>query len=422
MCNVGIKRIVLRVDVSSKRCLLSVEGSTCCACSARRWRRTGRWRRGWRCASARPTRRPGGSPPATTSCSSSASASKRRNTLLILSLNSCLTNIWVGPQKGEVICPTVSIFFMFLCFRHGLGDTYNKLFCDPKLPFTECAHKWYAAQKRNKNNESQNVSTDEEDDNKDDATYEPKMSLRRSKRNSNCDREAEDTDALSELETLAKLGRNEESLPANHWFSERALETRLHHIAHAVQKCEWPTSANIHKASDRILQPETREDRKQSQKRHIAIDVETERAKLHALLSSPRAAHTSPRERAAAADLKGSGAWERDDASSDSGSRRSTPAPPPAHQRPSPAPAAPAAPAPAAPVDLSAPLDLSEAQDFSMGRRTPAADGAASALNAPGTPAKSRLDESLSRLMKRKNVVSVLNEFKTSSLFNIFLF
>lgn len=248
------------------------------------------------------------------------------------------------------------------------------------MPFADCASKWYAVHKSTTKNESQKMSSDEDEG----SVCETRMSLRRSKRTNPSDRDEDDTDALSELETLAKLGRIEESLSIEHWFSERALETRLHHIAHAVQNCEWPSAASVAKEVNRGQA----EDGKQSQKRHIAIDVETERAKLHALLSSPAAAHASSRE----------SARERDDASSDSGSRRSTPAPPPAHQRPAPSPAPAPAPPPA-PVDLSAPLDLSEAQDFSVGRRTPhAADNAA--------PTRSRLDDTLTRLMKRKNVVS----------------
>lgn len=231
------------------------------------------------------------------------------------------------------------------------------------------------------------MSSDEDDG----SVHETRTSLRRSKR-TNPERDDDDTDALSELETLAKLGRIEESLSPEHWFSERALETRLHHIAHAVQNCEWPSTLTAPKDTSRSGQIDLQES-KHNPKRHIAIDVETERAKLHALLSSPAAAHTAG----------------RDDASSDSGSRRSTPAPPPAHQRVVPSPAPLPAPSPAssnaAPVDLSAPLDLSEAQDFSMGRRTPQTiDSSASSA----APTRSRLDDTLSRLMKRKNVVRFL--------------
>lgn len=234
--------------------------------------------------------------------------------------------------------------------------------------------------------ESQKVSSDEEDR----SIHETKMSLRRSKR-TNPERDDDDTDALSELETLAKLGRIEESLSPEYWFSERALETRLHHIAHAVQTSEWPAASATPKEAARGAHSDAH-DAKHTQKRHIAIDVETERAKLHALLSSPAAAHSAGRDPL------------RDDASSDSGSRRSTPAPPPAHQRVAPSPAPAPSPAAAAPVDLSTPLDLSEVQDFSMGRRTPVAIDAASSAS---TPPRSRLDDTLSRLMKRKNVVSL---------------
>lgn len=102
--------------------------------------------------------------------------------------------------------------------------------------------------------------------------------------------------------------------------------------------------------------------------------------------------------------------WERDD-SSDS-SRRSTPAPlpppPPAHQRPSPLPAhsiRPSTPSHQAlnsggPVDLSAPLDLSEVQDFSMAKK-------ARPNTPPPSQNKGKLDDMLSKLMKRKNVVCI---------------
>ncbi|XP_050675614.1 chromodomain-helicase-DNA-binding protein 7-like [Leptidea sinapis] len=286
--------------------------------------------------------------------------------------------------------------------KHGLGDTFTKLFCDTKMPFADSARKWYSKYKASKV-EKQNSDDEEKSGNRSENSTETRMSLRRSKRTSTIpDRDADDdTDALSELENLAKLGRIEESLSPEQWFTERALETRLHHIAHAVQNCEWPAvSTSMIKNEENAI--DTTEDRKQPQKRHIAIDVETERAKLHALLSSPQAAHTSVRDHRTASGSANVAGSERDDASSDSGSRRSTPAPPPAHQRvaPSPAPSVPPSPSPSAsaPVDLSAPLDLSEAQDFSMGRRTPQSEPS------PAPPARSRLDDTLNRLMKRKNV------------------
>ncbi|XP_068621168.1 chromodomain-helicase-DNA-binding protein 7 isoform X2 [Battus philenor] len=327
---------------------------------------------------------------------------------LALAERSLDTPSWWQPARHD------KLLVLGVC-KHGLGDTFNKIFCDPKLPFADCARKWQSKYKTSKK-ESDKLSSDEEEKTNFETLNETRMSLRRSKRNSNVERDTEeDMDALSELETLAKLGRVEESLSPDLWFSERALETRLHHIAHAVQNCEWPSATLAQKAVESHAQAETQDDRKHNQKRHIAIDVETERAKLHALLSSPQAAHTSSREAHRGNSSSASGGTyigERDDASSDSGSRRSTPAPPPAHQRiaPSPAPIATAAsPAPtmpvvsvtsAAPVDLSTPLDLSEAQDFSLGRRTPQT----SEQSNVATPPRSRLDDTLTRLMKRKNV------------------
>ncbi|CAH0726673.1 unnamed protein product, partial [Brenthis ino] len=303
---------------------------------------------------------------------------------------------WWQPARHD------KLLVLGVC-KHGLGDTYNKLFCDPKMPFADAARKWNAKYKTTTKSEVQKPASDDEEKTTPEA--EPRMSLRRSKRTSNAlDRDNDDdTDALSELETLAKLGRIDETLTPEHWFSERALETRLHHIAHAVQNCEWPSTSATTKCGEGTQATDTLDDRKQSQKRHIAIDVETERAKLHALLSSPQAAHSSSRETHRPPTVLN---LDRDDASSDSGSRRSTPAPPPAHQRvaPSPAPSVPPSPSPAsaaaAPVDLSAPLDLSEAQDFSIGRRTPQADNP----TATASSTKSRLDDTLTRLMKRKNV------------------
>lgn len=255
--------------------------------------------------------------------------------------------------------------------RHGLGDTYNKIFCDPKLPFADCARKWYPNKNGGKN-ESQKGSSDEDEE----SASETRTSLRRSARTTvTCERDDDDTDALSELETLARLGRADEPPGTERWFSERALETRLHHIAHAVQNREWPapapSAAPIASAAD---------ERKQAQKRHIAIDVETDRAKLHALLSSPAAAHSGV----------GTGAGASHAAEVEGG-------PPPAHQRQAAAPAS-----AATAVDLSAPLDLSEPSDFSVGRRTPHVDTPASA----GTSSRSKLDDTLSKLMKRKNAVS----------------
>ncbi|KAM3959073.1 uncharacterized protein ACR2FA_006914 isoform 2-T2 [Aphomia sociella] len=307
---------------------------------------------------------------------------------------------WWQPARHD------KLLVLGVC-KHGLGDTYNKLFCDPKMPFADCANKWYASHRGSGKHDSQNVPSDDDERNNTEEN-ETRTTLRRSKRTSNaCERDDDDTDALSELENLAKLGRIEGSLSPEHWFTERALETRLHHIAHAVQNREWPGAPPAPKSGEGSRGADQADERKHGQKRHIAIDVETDRAKLHALLSSPAAAHSAP-----SAHVRG----ERDDASSDSSSRRSTPAPPPAHQRVAPSPAPAASPGGVAPVDLSAPLDLSEVQDFSMGRRTPQNVDAASTAAASSTsvataaaasstaPARSKLDDTLSRLMKRKNV------------------
>lgn len=89
--------------------------------------------------------------------------------------------------------------------------------------------------------------------------------------------------------------------------------------------------------------------------------------------------------------------WDRDD-SSDS-SRRSTPAmplPPPAHQRASSS-VSQSHQSDPSPVDLSAPLDLSEVQDFSITKKPQSSI----------SQSKGKLDDTLSKLMKRKNVVCI---------------
>ncbi|CAD0196208.1 unnamed protein product [Chrysodeixis includens] len=218
------------------------------------------------------------------------------DTRLALCERSPETPPWWQPARHD------KLLVLGVC-KHGLGDTYSKLFCDPKMPFADCAGKWYSSHKSSTRTEAQKISSDEEDTTVSEETAgETRMSLRRSKRTSNaCDRVVDDdTDALSELETLAKLGRIEETLPPERWFSERALETRLHHIAHAVQNREWPAAAK----PEARAAPDAHDERKQGPKRHIAIDVETDRAKLHALLSSPQAAHSGGAAGAAAGEAR----------------------------------------------------------------------------------------------------------------------
>uniref|UniRef100_A0A0A9YRD7 Chromodomain-helicase-DNA-binding protein 6 n=1 Tax=Lygus hesperus TaxID=30085 RepID=A0A0A9YRD7_LYGHE len=140
------------------------------------------------------------------------------------------------------------------------------------------------------------------------------------------------------------------------WPKEHALQVRLQHIVHVVEHKEWPASRNFTAYADE--QPTTMEEYMRSsynepsevitittdhgpkantfaqkRKRHIAIDVETERAKLHALLNSTNlqlqhAMKHSP-----------STPWDHTDESLSEESRRSTPLagvqnlqPPPAHQ------------------------------------------------------------------------------------------
>lgn len=130
------------------------------------------------------------------------------------------------------------------------------------------------------------------------------------------------------------------------WPKEYAIQVRLQHIIYAVETNEWPAPKSFSAYATGIgnefdipihelpNDPPKRDvatpdvdislGKKSSdkRKRHIAIDVETERAKLHALLNS---SHT-------ATSVSTKSQW--DDDSEDS--RRSTPQgslqPPPAHQ------------------------------------------------------------------------------------------
>lgn len=146
------------------------------------------------------------------------------------------------------------------------------------------------------------------------------------------------------------------------WPREYAIQVRLQHIIYAMETKEWPASKNfsayasgigneydipIHELPNEppkrdsntpmssigesevitITTDNLNRNALKKRKRHIAIDVETERAKLHALLNSthglqnPMSKQISP--------------WDNDDSED---SRRSTPVsqqllqPPPAHQ------------------------------------------------------------------------------------------
>lgn len=173
--------------------------------------------------------------------------------------------------------------------------------------------------------------------------------------------------------TVAQLFNN-----AVKWPKEHAVQTRLQHICHAVENNEWPVPKNftaytagigpeydmsIHETPNTPKRdtstPKSTSDASEvitittdhciprmnsskKRKRHIAIDVETERAKLHALLNSAHANQMNPLGKSTPTS------WDNNDDSEES--RRSTPItqtmlqPPPAHQN--------------APRVLSMPYDL----------------------------------------------------------------
>lgn len=188
-------------------------------------------------------------------------------------------------------------------------------------------------------------------------------------------REQKGSGALDFSETtVAQLFNN-----AVKWPKEYAIQMRLQHICHAVEYNEWPVpktftaysggmghefDTSIHETpsatpkrdtstpmstsegsevititTDHCIYPRLNSNKKR--KRHIAIDVETERAKLHALLNN---AHSGQLPNPL---TKPGTSWDNEDSED---SRRSTPVaqsnlqPPPAHQN--------------APRVLSMPYDL----------------------------------------------------------------
>lgn len=145
--------------------------------------------------------------------------------------------------------------------------------------------------------------------------------------------------------TVAQLFTN-----AIKWPKEYAIQVRLQHIIYAVETKEWPATKSfsayatgignefdipIHELPGDPPKRETStpmsvesETNPKRRKRHIAIDVETERAKLHALLNSTNHMGNPMM-------MKHSMGWGENEDSEDS--RRSTPVhsslqPPPAHQ------------------------------------------------------------------------------------------
>uniref|UniRef100_A0A7G3AIV8 BRK domain-containing protein n=1 Tax=Lutzomyia longipalpis TaxID=7200 RepID=A0A7G3AIV8_LUTLO len=151
-------------------------------------------------------------------------------------------------------------------------------------------------------------------------------------------------------------------------------------------------------------------------KRHIAIDVETERAKLHALLNNTQNPVGLQKP-----------AWGDDESNE---SRRSSSSmslqPPPAHQHQSLSRSTmptynkptviPGTSSTLTPIDLSSslpkvnmgdmtknPIDLSEVQDFSMSKSKSSSASAMSSVYGGATSGKGKLDNMLTKLMKKNN-------------------
>lgn len=244
------------------------------------------------------------------------------------------------------------------------------------------------------------------------------------------------------------------------WPRDHAILVRLQHIIHAVEYKEWPVSSNFSAYNANSLPvhgldldisarntPEVASKRDSStpmsmsegsevitittdhvmkhhvkkKKHHIAIDVETERAKLHALLNCTALSQQGQ------SGLKSLSMWDPADESLSEDSRRSTPVslqPPPAHQQTSrtftgmPSNLT-------LPFDLSkfhsssqkgnstsgnsglAPMDLSKTESFQM-KDSEAQDlSIVQDLSAKpkqtSTPQKGKLENTLDKLLKRKN-------------------
>lgn len=117
--------------------------------------------------------------------------------------------------------------------------------------------------------------------------------------------------------------QTETEMKQQKWFREYALQVRLQHVVHCIEHNEWPVNnmftaylnglgaemdAPIHESCLSLPKRDTstplsvsegseiitittdhglsRQNQGKKRKRHIAIDVETERAKLHALLNN----------------------------------------------------------------------------------------------------------------------------------------
>lgn len=271
-------------------------------------------------------------------------------------------------------------------------------------------------------------------------------------------------------DNLKSLSRVFDTSMVVKWFRDFALEKRISHIIYCVEKGVWPvgksysaysgclgidldlplyeTVKRINAMDDKrsssstpdiitittdhhqmgksslsaALQSQLHQSMsamtskgKKGQKRHIAIDVETERAKLHALLNN-----TTP----LGGNQKSN--WNEDDQEH---SRRSTGGsglqPPPAHQTATrssmsqykPTVTIPGTSSTLTPIDLSSSLpkmriadilrkptaDMSEVQDFSMGKSR--GGGLGLSQTSPTSAAgKGKLNDMLTKLMKKNNV------------------
>ncbi|CAG5096911.1 Similar to CHD7: Chromodomain-helicase-DNA-binding protein 7 (Homo sapiens) [Cotesia congregata] len=225
------------------------------------------------------------------------------------------------------------------------------------------------------------------------------------------------------------------------WPKEHAIEARLMHIVHAIEHKEWPVAINF-TAGDEVEHTISEKDISEvitittdhgisravpslnnlavtkKRKRHIAIDVETERAKLHALLNN---SHLSSQLSSNSSSLSkptiSSNNWDTNEDNANDESRRTISLqPPPAHQHVR---------TPSIPFEIKysttgkttiipgtsstlTPIDLSsnytksvndsnkdimnEVQDFSMPSK-----------NKQNNSNKGKLDSMLDKLMKRKN-------------------
>ncbi|XP_057666138.1 chromodomain-helicase-DNA-binding protein 7 isoform X2 [Diorhabda carinulata] len=252
--------------------------------------------------------------------------------------------------------------------------------------------------------------------------------------------------------TVAQLFNN-----AVKWPKEYAIQVRLQHIIYAVETKEWPVTKSfsayatgignefdipIHEIPSEPVKRETSTplsigeteiisvnaaDRfgvNKKRKRHIAIDVETERAKLHALLNSSHVTNPLP--------SKHQLTWENEDSEE---SRRSTPVPqsnlqpPPAHQQTSRMnlstlkmpydlqyhpPVAktigqttviPGTSSTLTPIDLSSSIPKPPEKTSNVDLQSEVQDFSVKKSSTPISTSKTgnKLDDTLSKLMKRKN-------------------